>query len=515
MDDGKQVCGLLNLTVRCNQNCLFCCDGDVKGSGYHLTTEEAKAKIEEIAAQGASSITFIGGEPLVRRNLAEFVGHARALNLRVGLTTNGTMLTRDHLDELVAAGLTSVEVSIHSFDPALADVITRGKKTAERQRAALDNLARHPEVGLSINFVVFSMNYKELPSFATSVASDYPFADEFFINFLDPIGYPAHDHSLLPHYRDVQPLLMDALDTVREAGISFTVDSVPGCILGPYFLFLRATREKLRGVLYAKKTLRIRDSGPDPDLSQYYRVNSCFDCPVSGLCPGVNFRYLAIRGQSEFSPYPAALIESGDYHVPREAPDSLPGQLLSAVEQRRAHSRVVSIPIENRCNNRCDWCPCRVSAARTDCSPSAVAGRLTRVLDEPDDATLLFSGGEPTLNPALFKLVRRVVRSGRRAGFTTNGRVFAYEKWARRAGEAGTSLVRLSLPAPIGAIDSCAGAEGAEGQTLAGLDNLLGQRRFLIEAELAIPKGTDHLVAQTTDYLEQRGIRTIRKVPQK
>lgn len=515
MSEEKQVCGLLNLTVRCNQNCLFCCDGDVKGSGYHLSTEEAKEKIGEIAAQGADSITFIGGEPLVRRNLAEFVRHARSLGLRVGLTTNGTMLTRERLDELVDAGLGSLEVSIHSFDPALADVIARGKKTAVRQRKALENLARHPGLGVSINFVVFSMNYRELPSFAATVARDYSFVDEFFINFLDPIGYPAHDHGLLPAYGDVQPYLREGLDTVRSAGLSFTVDSVPGCVLGPYFLFLRATREKLRGVVYAKKTLRIQDSHPDPDLSQYYRINACFECPVSGLCPGVNFRYLSIKGPGEFRPFSAALVESRGYHLPAEAPRELPGELSGSLRKWRQGLEVVEIPIEDRCNNRCGWCPCRGSSGRADCSPAAVTGRVSRELESTSGRTLLFTGGEPTLNRALFKLVSQVVRSGRRAGFTTNGRVFAYERWARKAAASQTALVRLRLPAPIGAIEARAGVAGAEEQALAGLDNLLAQRRFLVEAEVGVPAGTQGLVEATLSYLANKGVHRTSVVEEK
>jgi MoaA/NifB/PqqE/SkfB family radical SAM enzyme len=506
MNQRKRVCGLLNISLRCNQDCLFCCDGDLKGTDYHLTSKEARQRISEIAQQGADSITIIGGEPLVRRNLAEFVAYARDLGLRVGLTTNGRLLTRARLSDLIAAGLTSVEISIHSFDPALADVIAQRPKTAARQREALENVARRPGLGVSVNFVVFSKNFRELPSFAATLVREHSYVDEFFVNFLDPIGYSAHDHSLLPTYTEVAPHLTEALDAARDGGMSYTVDSVPGCVLGPHFLFLRATREKLRGVVYAKKTLRIEDSSPEPDLSQYYRVNACFDCPVSGLCPGVNFRYLAMRGAGEFRPFPVALLDRGGYHLPAEAPATLSSDLSASLKRWREGLEVVEVPVEDRCNNRCGWCPGRETAGRTDSSPAAMTRRLTRELESSHGRTILFTGGEPTLNRALFKLVSQVARTGRRAGFTTNGRVFAYEQWARRAAASQASLVRLCLPAPIGAIEARAGVEGAEEQALAGLDNLLAQRKFFVEAEVGVPAGTQGLVEKTLAYLADRGV---------
>lgn len=508
MADKGNICGLLNLTVKCNQNCLFCCDGDVKDSGYHLTYEEAQERVAQIAAEGADSITFIGGEPLVQKYLFDLVRFSREKGLRVGLTTNGTLLTRDRLSALLDAGLTSLEISIHSFDPDKSEAISRGKGTAAKQRRALEllkSLQGKGAPGLSINFVLFERNYKELPDFARKVVADYPFVDELFINFLDPIGYPAHDHSLLPTYREVQPYLLEALEVVHGAGISFTVDSVPGCVLGRYALFLRATREKLRGICYAKQTLRIEDSAPAPDLSQYYRVNACHACPISGLCPGVNFRYLGIRGEGEFRPFPLALLERGQVLLPREAPADLAAELgvkgreLAVRRQRRERLRIAA-----RCNNRCRWCGC--TEAGEEPSPAKLARQLDQMVAKGDGPEVLLVGGEPAVHPGFLQFIKHLARAGRRVGFVTNGRIFSYEKWVRKVISRGASFVEFHLPSPLGVLSGHVQDAAAEGQVLGGLRNLLQERRLHVAARLFVPLGTAARVEATLELLAEHGV---------
>ena len=512
MTTSTNICGLLNLTVRCNQNCLFCCDGDVKDSGYHLSFEEACAKVAEIAAQGADSITFIGGEPLVQKYLPELIAFARTNGLRVGLTTNGSLLTKKRLHALLAAGLTSLEISIHTFKPALADEISQRSRTAEKQRRALELLKDLPDrPGVSINYVVFDRNFRHLPDFTRTVIAKYSFINELFINFLDPIGFPARDPSLLPTYTEVRPFLHEALDLAHQAGLSFTVDSVPGCILGRYFLFLRATREKLRGIRYAKQTLRIQESNPDPDQSQYYRVNACHICPVNGLCPGVNFRYLGIKGEEEFQPFPADLLARSEIYLPPEVSRSIKNDLAAAARSPHPLLRPRTLLLTTRCNNRCGWCSCRAEG-HIEPSPGNLAASLAKEMEHPEPLRL--TGGEPALHPQFFPLLKQLGKNGRKVGFVTNGRIFSYRKWAQRAGQL-ASFVQLRLPAPFNTISSQTGDPDAESQTRTGFESLRRNRSLYMSAEVSVPKGTEELLQATLDELKEAGVFEVKVVREK
>ena len=64
-----------------------------------------------------------GGEPLQRRDLPEIIACARALGLYSNLITSTLSLTTAKAEQLKAAGLDHVQISIQAADPALSDHI--------------------------------------------------------------------------------------------------------------------------------------------------------------------------------------------------------------------------------------------------------------------------------------------------------------------------------------------------------------------------------------------------------
>ena len=489
-DKVNTICGLVNLTVRCNQDCIFCCDGDVKESGHDLTTDEAKGKILALRSEGADSVTIIGGEPLVRKDIVELVEYARGLGLSVGITSNGTPLTKKLLDGLTRAGLTSIEISMHAVDPQLSRTISQRSFTPERQVRALTLLGElgSDGPGVSINFVMFTANYSELPAFVEHVADEYPFIEELFINFVDPIGYPAMDNSLVPTYAAVKDSVQNGLEIAERRGLSFTVDSIPGCILGPYFLYLRATKEMLRGVRYAKDTFRIEDVAPNDDQSQYYRVDACFDCPVSALCPGVNFRYLSIHGDAGIEPLEPSILSESRFVVHAELSSVDPavfgdarasGEALSRQRRYRPEpdpqparpaQAEFAVWTEHRTNNR-------YPVSDEELGPSAPppGKELVAFLQHQAPGRAWFVGGEPTLRKDLGRLIRAAVTIGHEAVLVSNGRRFAYDKYARSIVDAGTHRFVVYLHSADAAVHNRLAGDDAFEQTVQGIRNL---RRF-------------------------------------
>ena len=62
--------------------------------------------LTEAAALGVVQVHFSGGEPLVRRDLAELVQHARQLDLYTHLSTGGTLADEAALERLREPGST-------------------------------------------------------------------------------------------------------------------------------------------------------------------------------------------------------------------------------------------------------------------------------------------------------------------------------------------------------------------------------------------------------------------------
>jgi molybdenum cofactor biosynthesis enzyme MoaA len=86
-----------------------------------LTTDEWSCVINEAAGLGVLQIGFSGGEPLVRRDLAELVRTARAARLYTNLITSGVGLDEKRTRELRDAGLDSV------FNPTMLTLPMRSR----------------------------------------------------------------------------------------------------------------------------------------------------------------------------------------------------------------------------------------------------------------------------------------------------------------------------------------------------------------------------------------------------
>ena len=151
---------LAELTYKCPLHCPYCSNPPRIRADFDLTTDEWKHIISEAAALGVLQIGFSGGEPLVRRDLAELIAAAREANLYTNLITSGIGLTRDRVAELRAAGLDSVQLSFQSGESQEADDIAGARAHGLKLEAA-----RHvSEAGipLSLNFVIHRRNIDRL-----------------------------------------------------------------------------------------------------------------------------------------------------------------------------------------------------------------------------------------------------------------------------------------------------------------------------------------------------------------
>lgn len=91
-----------------------------------LSYEEMRRLMSVLSEHGIRKVRITGGEPFLRKDIMELFRalHAMPKIEKIALTTNGT-LTLPHLEELVALGIRSINLSIDSIDPARFAAITR------------------------------------------------------------------------------------------------------------------------------------------------------------------------------------------------------------------------------------------------------------------------------------------------------------------------------------------------------------------------------------------------------
>jgi cyclic pyranopterin phosphate synthase len=131
-----------------------------------LTFEEMERFAAAAVAEGISKIRLTGGEPLVRKGIVGHIERLRALTgiEAIALTTNATLLTSMAAD-LHAAGLSRVNVSLDSLDPAVYAQVTRGGRLSDAL-AGLDAAFRAGMSPIKMNVVVVRSLDQDLVSFA-------------------------------------------------------------------------------------------------------------------------------------------------------------------------------------------------------------------------------------------------------------------------------------------------------------------------------------------------------------
>lgn len=151
------------MTHRCNLRCEMCQPKDevLVGKGDELTLAQWSAILDQAPAFGASSVTFSGGEPLVRPgDTLALVERARRLGLGTTVITNGTRWSENTLDNFVVAGLDAITVSIDGADAASHDRVRGVDGSFER---AMDLLERaRGRLSTNVVTVVMRRNLDQL-----------------------------------------------------------------------------------------------------------------------------------------------------------------------------------------------------------------------------------------------------------------------------------------------------------------------------------------------------------------
>ena len=130
----------IGLTERCNCRCLHC-DIWKLPARSELSSEQWTRIVNELADWlGPSRLYISGGEPLMRPDLTELVRRASGRGFLVSVVTNGMLLTPTYAQELVAAGLFSLDVSLDALDPAVHDRIRGVGGACARSIQALETM---------------------------------------------------------------------------------------------------------------------------------------------------------------------------------------------------------------------------------------------------------------------------------------------------------------------------------------------------------------------------------------
>jgi pyrroloquinoline quinone biosynthesis protein E len=148
---------LAELTHACPLSCAYCSNPlELTKRSEELTTDDWRRVLDEAADLGVLQGHFSGGEPLLRRDVVELVGHAAGLGMYTNLVTSAIGLSRPRAEALREAGLDHVQVSIQADEPVLSDRLAGISSFDKKMEAA--RLVKELGWPLTLNVVLHRQN---------------------------------------------------------------------------------------------------------------------------------------------------------------------------------------------------------------------------------------------------------------------------------------------------------------------------------------------------------------------
>lgn len=441
----------------CNQNCWFCNARRPAEDPNFVARPAVRRRIADARGAEASEIVLTGGEPMLRSDIVDLVRRAADGGARVILETNAALIDRSRAADLAAAGLAGARVQLTAWGAADADAITRdpgGFEAALRGIRALAAAGVSVEVSTPVarrNLALVAALPREI------VGAELPVSGMVLV-----IPTTAPEASECAALHEIAAAVVAVADSARRVGLALRLDPatyVPPCI------FERAERV---AHLYALN----RGNATRPDFAH---VAACEACLVRDRCPGFPRELVASDSIPTVRPVAEHRLRRR-LTVVSTVEEQIAREFVGRDESRNESGELVpehTIRINFHCNQSCEFC-----FVSTHLPAAAEASVRTAIADAGrENAVVILSGGEPTLNPRLIEYIQLAKSHGARTvEIQSNAIRLADATLTAALVEAGLDGAMVSLHGSTAEIsDAVTCAPGTFASTILGLDELARQ----------------------------------------
>jgi mycofactocin radical SAM maturase len=227
------ICLTWEITYACNLQCVHCLSSSGTRDPRELSTDQAKAVLDELRDLQVFYINIGGGEPMIRKDFFEILEHAEANDIGVKFSTNGTYITAENARRLAAMNYLDIQISLDGVDAATNDTV-RGKGSYATAIAAMNHLRDANFGQFKISVVVTCHNVDQLDAFK-ALADSY--GAQLRITRLRPSGRGADTWDELHPTQQQQRQIYDWLMKHGE-----------NVLTGDSFFHLNAFGESLTGL---------------------------------------------------------------------------------------------------------------------------------------------------------------------------------------------------------------------------------------------------------------------------
>ncbi|MEQ6885390.1 heme d1 biosynthesis radical SAM protein NirJ [Salicola sp. Rm-C-2C1-2] len=208
-----------NLIRRCNLTCKHCysvsADIDFEGE---LETDEVHTVMDDLKHYGVPVLILSGGEPLMRRDIFEVSHRAKQMGFYVGLSTNGTLITEDNIQQIADVGYNYVGISIDGLEATHDWFRQKQGSFADSMKAV--ELCRQAGIKVGLRFTLTQDNFHELPDILR-LLDEYDI-DKFYLSHLNYSGRGGRNRKRDTWYdmtRQAMTMMFDHCHSELQQGI--------------------------------------------------------------------------------------------------------------------------------------------------------------------------------------------------------------------------------------------------------------------------------------------------------
>jgi len=268
----------------CNEKCIHCFNGEAERDVKRPELKEIYKQLDTMTTE--DTVCVIGGEPTMRKDLAEVLKYIKEKGKQVNLHTNGLRLhDESYLNELIPY-IDYVTLPIHSSDHDIFDSITQVKGSAEKTIAMFKKLIQIDGIRVTTQTVINQLNYRTLLDTFDMIQDIAP-SIRMLLTFPTPSG-AAHSSKVTPRYSEIKDYIHPALE---KHGALLGTRDIPRCYLYPY-------QQKIMSNLDGDHSTR---EGPEI-LDKRIKAPSCRDCIFTKECIGVWKEYGILYPDLDLNP---------------------------------------------------------------------------------------------------------------------------------------------------------------------------------------------------------------------
>ncbi|MCL4474762.1 MAG: radical SAM protein [Nitrospirae bacterium] len=212
-DKRTPLAGSLELTFRCNNNCVHCYCNTPPNDAFEMAKEMdswmIKDIISQLADEGCLWLFLTGGEPLLRPDFREIYLHTKKRGILITLFTNGTLIDERLADFHAEWRPFSTEITLYGATEKTYEEITKVKGSYKRCIRGIELLLER-KVPLKLKTMALRHNIHEIPlmkGYAESLGLEFRF---------DPMVNSRLDTNKGPLFTRLKPEEIVRLDIEDE-----------------------------------------------------------------------------------------------------------------------------------------------------------------------------------------------------------------------------------------------------------------------------------------------------------